>query len=373
MKLGIIGNGTLGKATGILGRNTKEIKILCYDIKSELCKPMGTTMEEILTCNMIFICLPTPMGFNGKCQIESIVETVKNIRQQQYKGDIIIRSTVPPATSRSLGCYHLPNFSTRESYESDFKTLNHHIVGINENLPNNIEFKTTIQQLFTQSKSNNAISSDTLEFVSADESEIIKYTRNAFLATKVSFFNEINSYCKRLGVSYETVRKNVCVDNRIGDSHSIVPGPDGKPGFGGKSLMKDLVSFCMSMESANVPPLLLRPVVGRNVRKDRPNEVWHDPVAEVYTKQQLTNFNTTRLKEIATNKKIQYKDPIEKNELIELILNNKDNNDNNNDNNDNKDNNKSRYAHHPSNFPKTNNNLENKPSIGFNSGIQNPF
>ena len=176
MKIGIIGNGTLGKATGILGRNTKDIKILCYDIKSELCKPMGTTMKEILTCNMIFICLPTPMGFNGKCQIEGIVETIKDIRQQQYKGDIIIRSTLPPTTSRSLGCYHLPNFSTRDSYESDFKNASHYIVGINEHLPNNIEFKTNIQNLFTQSKNNKAISSDTLEFVSVDESEIIKYS-----------------------------------------------------------------------------------------------------------------------------------------------------------------------------------------------------
>ena len=298
MNIGIIGNGIVGRATSIVANSCEAIKLLAYDIRSELAKPSGTTMDDLIKSDIIFICVPTPMGFNGKCETETVTNVVQDLRSREYSGYIVIRSTVPPSTCRKLGCFYMPEFVTMNSYDTDFIEQTERIVGTNEHLPNNASFKRDIQKLFTTSKEAGAIKSDKLEFVSVEEAEIIKYTRNAFLATKISFFNEINSYCSRLGVSFDTVRKCTCLDNRIGDSHSQVPGPDGRYGFAGPELMKDLISFCMSLESANVPPLILRPVVGRNARKDRPDELWYKPPVENYTRENLNSFSILQLKDI---------------------------------------------------------------------------
>lgn len=71
------------------------------------------------------------------------------------------------------------------------------------------------------------------------DAETIKYFRNCFLATKVSFCNEIEEFCQRKGIEYETVRALATINPRIGSSHSHVPGPDGKRGFGGIYFPKD--------------------------------------------------------------------------------------------------------------------------------------
>ena len=147
MHIGIIGNGFIGKATSILGKSSKDITSICYDIKSELCKPSGTTMDDIVKCDMIFICVPTPMGFNGKCQVENVSNIVKNLRQLNFKGYIIIRSTVPTGTTKSLGCYNMPEFITEKSYDKEFINTPHRIVGINDNLPDSNSFKDDIQKL----------------------------------------------------------------------------------------------------------------------------------------------------------------------------------------------------------------------------------
>jgi len=193
MKIGIIGNGIVGKSTSILGNTSKNIEILCYDIKSELCRPSGTTMDDMLTCNMIFICVPTPMGFNGKCLIEPITIIIEDLRKKDYKGHVIIRSTVPPGTCRKLRCFHIPNFIilTENTYENDFKTSKDWIIGTNDQLQNNDQFKTDVQRLFSLSMENGDILNDKMNFVSVEESETIKYARNAFLSTKISFLMKL--------------------------------------------------------------------------------------------------------------------------------------------------------------------------------------
>ena len=70
-----------------------------------------------------------------------------------------------------------------------------------------------------------------------------KLFRNAFLATKVTFFNQIYDYCKEHGLDYNTVNSLIAVDKRIGHSHTAVPGDDGVQGFGGRCLPKDVEGF----------------------------------------------------------------------------------------------------------------------------------
>ena len=69
---------------------------------------------------------------------------------------------------------------------------------------------------------------------------MIKYLTNCFLATKVSFANEMYDICESLGIDYDKVIEYAKLDDRIGNSHWNVPGPDGDFGFGGHCLPKDL-------------------------------------------------------------------------------------------------------------------------------------
>ena len=69
---------------------------------------------------------------------------------------------------------------------------------------------------------------------------MVKYITNAFLATKVSFSNEMYELCKKLEIDYDKVIEYSKQDVRLGNSHWQVPGPDGDFGFGGHCLPKDL-------------------------------------------------------------------------------------------------------------------------------------
>ena len=79
--------------------------------------------------------------------------------------------------------------------------------------------------------------------------EMVKYTANVFLATKVSFANEIKIICEKLNINYDEVINTAKLDERLGDSHWKVPGPDNRLGFGGSCFPKDinaLIYFCKS-------------------------------------------------------------------------------------------------------------------------------
>ena len=76
--------------------------------------------------------------------------------------------------------------------------------------------------------------------------EMIKYMNNVFFATKVSIMNEFKLVCNAIGGNWDQALKGFAADQRIGDSHLNVPGPDGKLGFGGSCFPKDINAF-MSM------------------------------------------------------------------------------------------------------------------------------
>ena len=81
--------------------------------------------------------------------------------------------------------------------------------------------------------------------------EMIKYFTNPFLATKVSFANEMYDLCLKLNLDYDKVVEYAVLDKRIGKSHLNVPGPDGDFGFGGHCFPKDLsalTSFQMTLD-----------------------------------------------------------------------------------------------------------------------------
>jgi UDPglucose 6-dehydrogenase len=100
---------------------------------------------------------------------------------------------------------------------------------------------------------------------------MVKYLTNSFLATKVSFANEMYEICGGLGVDYDKVVEYSIQDERLGNSHWNVPGPDGDFGYGGHCFPKDVKALITVAEDMNIIPLMLSATDVKNneVRKNR--------------------------------------------------------------------------------------------------------
>ena len=110
IKLGLIGNGFVGGAARQLG--CQENIVCVYDIDPEKCMPKGTTLESVAACDLIFVAVPTPSRKDGTCHIDIVVSVVAALKKANAEANIVIRSTVPPGTSKSLGTNFMPEFLT---------------------------------------------------------------------------------------------------------------------------------------------------------------------------------------------------------------------------------------------------------------------
>ena len=196
MKLGIIGNGFVGNATKEL--NCSDIITMIFDINPSLCEPKGLILKDLLECKIIFICVPTPMSEDGKCHLNIVNNVVQELSDLKYKHFIVIRSTVPVGTCDDLNCYFMPEFLTEKNYINDFINNKNWIFGLlNKNNEKDLMFKKLIEKLFNHAKKNNKIKHNNVNFVLNKEAELIKLFRNCFLATKVSFCNEIYDFSQK--------------------------------------------------------------------------------------------------------------------------------------------------------------------------------
>jgi nucleotide sugar dehydrogenase len=273
MKIGIIGNGFVGKAT--LELSCKDIDILVYDINPDLCIPANTKFSDLMKCKIIFISVPTPMNKDGSCYLTIVEDVINNLKSLKFSNFIVLRSTVPVGTCDKLNCYFMPEFLTEKNYINDFINNKEWIFGILKN-KTDIQFKDCILELFNLAYKNNMIKSNKLTFMFNKEAELVKMFRNCFLATKVSFCNEIYEFCQNKDICYENVRKIATNDDRILPSHTRVPGPDGKKGYGGTCFPKDTNSFKYEMEKVGVKPYILNAVIERNETIDRPQKDWNE-------------------------------------------------------------------------------------------------
>jgi len=275
MKIGIIGNGFVGKATNILENDNVELVI--YDIDPKLCSPEGTTLTDICKTDIVFISVPTPMNTDGSCHtgiLDSVVNDIKNICDLN-ENLIVIRSTVPPGISDKLNCYFMPEFLTEKNFVYDFINNENWIFGL-KNTEQDIIFKEKIQNLFNYSCEAEKIKYNNLHFVTNKEAEMIKLFRNNYLSVKVGFCNEIAEFCDKIDINYENVRKLATLDKRIGDSHTKVPGHDGRRGFGGTCFPKDTNNLNCEMKKAGMKSFIIDSVIERNETVDRSEKDWND-------------------------------------------------------------------------------------------------
>lgn len=232
MKLLIIGHGFVGKAVDY-GFSTPQVEKTIIDPK------YGSSLDQIDTTDYdaIFVCVPTPMGKDGKVDA-SIVKMVMYQLRDVFYAPIILKSTVPPDVIKSLGyrsnIVYNPEFLTEKSANEQFVAPQFHIFGGHR------EFTKKVQQLYENYSLCNIVH---CLHMTAEEASFVKYAINTFLATKVTFFNQLYDVVKDTDANFATIIKAVSMDSRIGPSHTKVPGFDGKQGFGGACFPKDTSAF----------------------------------------------------------------------------------------------------------------------------------
>lgn len=273
-EIGVLGLGYVG-GTVAQAYQRKNIPIHTYDIDPSR-NPTCETFEEFLNkANLIYVAVPTPMTREGACDTRIVEQVVHDLCMTEQPKVIIIKSTVPPGTTEKLQERYTnhtilfsPEFLTERNALSDF--LNQEVMLLGKS-------KRASQELADLALSSQASVTETIRLakvVDATVAELYKYTSNLFLATKVSFANEMADIAANLGVEWNAVERLLIYDTRLGKSHWMVPGPDGHRGFGGTCFPKDLSALISHAESRRVPTPLLRSVWKRNVLVDRPERDW---------------------------------------------------------------------------------------------------
>lgn len=269
MKIGIVGNGYVGQATALL--QSVDVEVLIWDTDPN--KRNIDNISELASCDLVFVCVPTPMNADGSCHVEIVESVIAELSNLGIKKDhIVVRSTVSVGTCERLGVSFMPEFLTEANWEQDFKKNRNFIFGFDlpetweEKLSGNLASEKMLQ-LASHAKKDALV-------LTTKEAELVKYTRNTFLAAKVSFFNEIEEFCTKTSISYENVRGGVCLDERIPQSHTQVPGPDGKRGYGGTCFPKDVDSLLYQMLDENMVPFMLNACRTRNIEQDRSEKDW---------------------------------------------------------------------------------------------------
>ena len=265
MKIGIVGQGYVGTAIKVGFEPHYELET--YDKYSEEKSTCHSIRQVGEKCNFIFVCVPTPMNKDGSCYTGIVEEVIDELDLYCKNKIIVIKSTVPPGTTEKLDKKYEkntiifnPEFLTEMNFLEDFKNQNRIILGGTRKGTNKL------RQVYSK-----VFPSATIVKTGSKTAEMVKYFVNCFLATKVSFANEMKQICDRVEIDYDKVVEYATYDERLGKSHWAVPGPDGDVGFGGHCLPKDLNALISLTYQLKLEPTILNAVEGKNllIRKNR--------------------------------------------------------------------------------------------------------
>ena len=234
MTIGVIGQGYVGTAIKLGFQD--HYNVVTYD-KFDLAKSTHSKISDLVEeTKIIFVCVPTPMRKDGTCYTGIVEEVIREINETANDHIVVIKSTVPPGTTdkfnhefSNVTVIFNPEFLTEENFLDDFKNQNRIILGGSRKGTNKL------RQIYSK-----VFPKAVIVKTGDKHAEMVKYFTNTFLATKVSFANEMYNICEQIGIDYDKVVEYAIYDERLGKSHWAVPGPDGDFGFGGHCFPKDL-------------------------------------------------------------------------------------------------------------------------------------
>jgi UDPglucose 6-dehydrogenase len=293
MKIAVIGTGYVGLVTGTCFAETGNI-VTCIDIDATkierlnngevtIYEPQLDTFfqrnlvakrlffttslaEGIKDAEVIFLALPTPPGEDGSADLSYILKSAEEVAKLIQNYTVIVdKSTVPVGTadkvrdiiSKNTSCpfsiVSNPEFLREGFAISDFMKPDRVIIGTNDEAAQKIMenlYKPFVRQ------------GNPIYFMDAKSAELTKYAANAFLATKITFMNEIANYCEIVGANVDQVRIGIGSDERIG-KRFLFPGI----GYGGSCFPKDVQALVKAGKDDDFDFNVLRSVMEVNNRQ----------------------------------------------------------------------------------------------------------
>lgn len=249
-KIGFIGLGFVGNAIASIYSG--------FDLKiRDPQKGYNSTWEEIKECEGIFVCVPSPSLPDGSCDGSILEDVLSNLRD--YQGVIISKVTATPDIYERLqkeynNLVYVPEFLTAANAIDDYRKENWAVIGGRV-----LAYQREAERIIKYAKKDISIS-----YCSIGEASLYKYIVNSFLATKVVFMNEMNELVEKNEYDWNHIKAMMLYDNRIGPSHTSVPGPDGQYGFGGMCFPKDTSAILKYAESIGCDLNVLSNAVKKN-------------------------------------------------------------------------------------------------------------
>ncbi len=286
MNIAVIGTGYVGLVTGTCFAETGN-KVVCVDIdKGKVTKLSSgqitiyepglekiflrnikedrlkfTTQLEtaVKDAEIIFLALPTPPGEDGSADLKYILGVADDLGKilKDYKV-IVNKSTVPVGTADKVSAAIAQNYSGEYDVVSNPEFLREGVAVDDFMKPDRVVVGTKsdrAMKLMTYLYAPFVRQGNPVIFMDERSSELTKYAANSFLATKISFMNEIAQLCERLGADVDMVRKGVGSDERIG-KRFLFPGI----GYGGSCFPKDVQALNMSANEVNYSFEILKAV-----------------------------------------------------------------------------------------------------------------
>jgi len=290
MKIAVVGTGYVGLVTGTCFSETGNT-VTCIDIDAEKVKKLNngkvtiyepglellfernikqgrlfftTNLKEgIKDAQIIFLALPTPPGEDGSADLKYILGVAQELGPLLSHYTIIVdKSTVPvgtadrvkekiaAGTSLEFDVVSNPEFLREGVAVDDFMKPERVVIGTTS--PRAKKIMETLYAPFVRQ-------GNPLVFMDLRSAELTKYAANAFLATKITFMNEIANLCELLGADVDSVRKGIGTDSRIG-KRFLFPGI----GYGGSCFPKDVQALAKSSSDVQYDFKILEAVMQVN-------------------------------------------------------------------------------------------------------------
>ncbi len=290
MKIAVVGTGYVGLVTGTCFAETgntvtcidideakvnklKNGRITIYEPGLELLfernikqnRLMFTTIlaEGIKGADVIFLALPTPPGEDGSADLKYILKVADDLGPLLDHYTVIVdKSTVPVGTADKVmskiaatakvefDVVSNPEFLREGVAVEDFMKPERVVIGTRSQRARKI-METLYSPYVRQG--------NPLVFMDERSAELTKYAANSFLATKISFMNEVANLCELLGADVDAVRRGIGTDSRIG-KRFLFPGI----GYGGSCFPKDVQALARSAEDTNYDFKILKAVMDVN-------------------------------------------------------------------------------------------------------------
>lgn len=241
-------------------------KLFLRNLKEERLRFTTDLTEGIADAQIIFLALPTPPGEDGSADLKYILGVADHLGKllKDYKV-IVDKSTVPVGTAEKVHAAISKNYSGEFDVVSNPEFLREGVAVEDFMKPDRVVIGTRSERarkLMGELYSPFVRSGNPIYFMDERSAELTKYAANSFLATKISFMNEIAQLCERLGADVDQVRKGIGSDERIG-KRFLFPGI----GYGGSCFPKDVQALVKSANEVNYNFQILQAVMDVNEKQ----------------------------------------------------------------------------------------------------------